>query len=188
MQGWKRLPSRVVYTHGRFHVVEERWRRGDGTELTFPRLRSPSFAVVVGLTNDHEVPLVANLHPSPGLRLLELPGGRLDRDETPRAAARRELEEETGWRAGKLTRLGRYHPNPHWGDFEGHVFFGERLSRGRIHPDPGESLRPVLLPVGEVYRRYHRGGFLGGSTIVGLSLAEARFRSLGLLPHETRGP
>jgi ADP-ribose pyrophosphatase len=91
------------------------------------------------------------------------------------------LEEETGWRARKLTRIGQYYPNPHWGTFAGHIFLGEELSEGRIHPDPGEALRPVLLPIDEVYRRFRQGKFRGGSTIVGLSMAEARFRALGLL-------
>jgi ADP-ribose pyrophosphatase len=182
MQGWKRRPSQVVYTHGRFRVIEERWRVPGGAEVTFPILRSPSFAVVVGLTDDHKIPMVANRHPSPGLGLIELPAGRLDRGESPRTAARREFEEETGWKVGRLTRLGRYHPNPHWGTFAGHVFLGEKLSAGRPHLDPGESLLPLLLPVGEVYRRLHRGELLGGSTIVGLSLAEPRLRAMGFLP------
>ena len=181
------MRSRVVYAHGRIRLVEERWRLRDGVEVTFPLLRAPSFATVVGLTEDHEVPLVANRHPSPGLGLLEVPGGRIEAKEGPRAAARRELEEETGWRAGRLTRLGRYYPSPHWGTTEGHIFFGERLTESRPHPDPGESLRPVLLPVGEVYRRLRRGRFLGGSTIGSLSLAEARFQALGLLPRASLG-
>lgn len=177
----KRLPVRTVYARGRFQVLEDRWRLRDGTEVTFPLLRSPSFAVVVGLTDDHEIPFVENLHPSPGLHLIELPGGRIERNETPRAAARRELEEETGWKARRLTPLGRYHPNPHWGTFEGHVFLGDELSAAGAHPDVGESLRPLLLPVGEVYRRFRQGRFLGGSTIVGLALAEDRLRARGLL-------
>lgn len=188
MGDWKRLPSRVVYRQGNFRVVEDRWRLGDGTELAYPLLRSPSFAVVVGVTEEREIPLVKNLHPSPGLRLLELPGGRIEPKETPRRAARRELKEETGWTARKLTRLGRYHPNPHWGTFEGHVFLGERLREGPTHPDVGESLRPVLIPIVEVYRRLHRGRFLGGSTIVGLTMAEERLRTLGLLPRSSRRP
>ncbi|MCI4372889.1 MAG: NUDIX hydrolase [Thermoplasmata archaeon] len=121
-----------------------------------------------------------NLHPSPGLHLLELPGGRLEPGETPRAGARRELEEETGWMARKLTPIGRYYPNSHWGTFQGHFFLGEGLRQGRPHPDPGESVRPMLLPVGEVYRRLHKGRFSAGSTMVGLFLAEDRLRKIGL--------
>jgi ADP-ribose pyrophosphatase len=186
MHDWKHLPSRVVYRRGNFRVLEDRWRLPDGTALTSPLLKSPSFSVVVGVTDEGEVPLVKNLHPSPGLRLLELPAGRINANETPRTAARRELAEETGWRAGKLSHLGRYHPNPHWGTFEGHVFLGEKLRAGTPHPDAGELLRPILMPVPEVYRRLHQGRFLAGSTFVGLTMAEAPLRRRGLLSRLAR--
>jgi len=181
MRDWKRLPDRIVYRQGRFQVVEDRWVRPDGTLLRTPLLKSPSFSVVVGVTGAREIPLVKNLHPAPGLRLLELPGGRIELDETPRAAARRELSEETGWNARKLTRIGRYYPNPHWGTFQGHVFLAEGLRPGRTHPDPGEWLRPVLVPVREAYRALGQGRFFGGSTLVGLHLAEAPLRARGFL-------
>ncbi len=180
MATWKRLPSPVVCRIGRFRVVEDRWVSPDGTRMATPLVTSPSFSVVVGMTDRQEVPMVENLHPSPGLHLLELPAGRLEPGETPRAGARRELEEETGWRARKLTPIGRYYPNPHWGVFQGYVFLGEGLSPGSSHPDPGEFLRPVLLPVSEVYRRLYRGQLRGGSTVVGLCLAERYLRKMGL--------
>jgi ADP-ribose pyrophosphatase len=182
MRNWKHHPSRLAYKSGRFRVLEDPWTRPDGVRVIFPLLRSPSFSCVVGLTDDHEVPLVENLHPSPGLHLLEIPGGRVEPGETARAAARRELEEETGWNARTLLPIGRYYPNSHWGTFQGRFFLGERLRRGSPHPDPGESVRPILLPVGEVYRRLHRGRFLAGSTIVGLHLAENLLRQRGFLP------
>ncbi len=162
-------------------MVEDRWRTPAGASLVTPLVRSPSFSVVVGVTGDHGIPMVENLHPSPGLRLLELPAGRLEPGETARAGARRELEEETGWKARKLNLIGRYYPNPHWGVFRGHIFLGEGLRLGRAHPDPGEFVRPVVLPVREVYRRLKLGRIHGGSTLVGLYLAEHRLREMGLL-------
>jgi ADP-ribose pyrophosphatase len=182
MNRWKRLAARVVYRRGAFRLVEERWAVPEGTEQTFPSLRLGPFVVMVAITGDQQIPLVENLHPSPGLRLLELPAGRVDPHESPRHAAQRELEEETGWRPRKLTSLGRYHPIPHWSTVEGHLFLAEHLLEGRIDRDPGEPLRPVLMPVREVYRRLHQGRLRAGNAIVGLSMAEPRLREMGLLP------
>ena len=188
MHGWKRLSGRLVYRRGSFRLVEDRWETPEGGNHVFPVLKSPSFAVVVAVTPGLKIPLVKNLHPSPGLGLLELPGGRIDQDETPRSAARRELAEETGWKARKLTVLGRYFPNPHWGAYEGHLFFAEGLTEDRADPDPGEALRPVLLSVRDVYRRFHSGRIRAGSAIVGLSMAEPRFRAMGLLANAGDDP
>ncbi len=175
------ISSRRAYRLGRFEVREVRWQRPGERPLHFPLVRSPSFACVVPLTDDRRVVLVENRHPVPGLHLLELPGGRIEPGESPRAAARRELEEETGWRARKLERLGRYHPTPHWGTYEGHFFLGEALVPGVLHPDPGESMHPRLMALPEVYRRLHRGRLPGGSTMVGLFLAEPVLRKRGWL-------
>ncbi len=125
--------------------------------------------------------LVENRHPVPGLHLWELPGGRMEPGESPRTAARRELREETGWDARRLTPIGRYFPNPHWGVFEGHFFLAEGLRPGVSQPDPGESLRPRLVPVDQVYRRLERGRLPGGSTMVGLYLAMPELRKRGWL-------
>jgi ADP-ribose pyrophosphatase len=182
--GLSREHRRLVYRLGPFHVFEERRILPGGERDVFPVLKTPSFSVVVALTDEHEVVLVRDLHPVPGLRLLELPGGRIEPGETPRAAARRELEEETGWRARRLVTLGSYYPNPHWGNFRGHVFLGSGLRRGPTNPDPGEALRPILLPVEEVYRRLEGGRFFAASTLVGLYMARSRLRGQGWL----RGP
>ncbi|MGI0070675.1 MAG: NUDIX hydrolase [Thermoplasmata archaeon] len=176
-----RVTGRTVYRQGRFEVRELRWHRPGERTLRFPLLRSPSFSCVVAVTEDRRAVLVENLHPVPGLHLLEIPGGRIEPGETPLAAARRELQEETGWTARTLRPLGRYFPNPHWGTYEGHFFLGERLTPGAAKPDPGESVRPRLIALADVYRRVHRGRLRGGSTLVGLSLAEPVFRSRGWL-------
>jgi ADP-ribose pyrophosphatase len=181
-----RRARRLVYKLGRFRLVEEHWTLPDGTPDIFPIVSSPSFSSVVALTDEHDVVLVRDLHPVPGLRLLELPGGRIEPGESPRAAARRELEEETGWRARRLVPLGSYYPNPHWGSYRGHLFLGTGLRAGTRHPDPGESLRPVLLPADAVYRRLGEGHFFGGSTLVGLFMAERHLRRRGWLTGRSR--
>jgi ADP-ribose pyrophosphatase len=140
---------------------------------------APSFAIVVPVTPGGRIALVRNRHPVPDLHLLEWPGGLIEPGESPRTALRRELTEETGYRAGQLSALGRYYPNSHWGTYRGHVFVAEDLRSGPPSPDPEEWLELQTLPIQKAYGRSRGGDFLDGHTIVALCSAEAFLRARG---------
>ena len=69
-------------------------------------VRHPGGVCVLALDQDGQVTLVRQYRYPMGEHIIELPAGKLDPGEEPSVAARRELEEETGLRAGKLTYLG----------------------------------------------------------------------------------
>lgn len=77
--------------------------------------------------------------------VIELPAGRVEPGEEPREAAARELEEETGFRAGELESLGRAFVSPGYSDELIEVFLARGLSRAAARPDEGEFLEVVEL-------------------------------------------
>jgi ADP-ribose pyrophosphatase len=77
-----------------------------GVDAEFDIATQPPSAGIVAITPEHRVILVPQFRPGPKTTLFELPGGFLDDDEDPYAAAQRELEEETGYR-GDLQYAGR---------------------------------------------------------------------------------
>lgn len=92
----------------------------------------------------------------------ELPGGIVDDGETPEEAAKRELEEESGFRAGKITLLGQMNPNPAL--FEDistlSICLAEELiPTGELHPDADEVLKNVLVPFDEVVAEMGTGEY-----------------------------
>ena len=92
----------------------------------------------------------------------ELPGGIVDDGETPEEAAARELEEESGFRAGKITLLGRINPNPALFEKESvlNVCLAEDLvPTGELHPDADEVLRNAFVPIGEVIEKLGTGEY-----------------------------
>ena len=180
--------TRTLFRVGQLRVVEDSWRSPEGHRLRSVRVESPSFAVVVAVTRDGRMVLVRNLHRNPGLGLLELPGGRIERGETPSAAARRELAEETGYRAGRLKSIGQYYPHPHWSRKKGHLFLAQELRSGSPDLDPGECLEVRLLPVTTVYERLARGHFRDGSTILGLNAAAPHLWGRLLARSQEKGP
>ena len=82
---------------------------------------------------------------------VEFPGGVIDEGEEAEVAARRELEEETGYKAGKLTKLGCVNPNPALFSNHVHIFLAEDLTAtGEQHLDEDEYINYMEIPIEEV--------------------------------------
>lgn len=173
MVPWKRRSSRLVYRDALgLEVYDDVLEISPGRTVSYTRLEGRPFACVVPISDDGRIVFVRNYRPPVRASLLELPGGVVEAGETPRTAARRELEEETGYHAGELTSLGWYFPLPGRMNIRGHVFLGRRLRPGAPHPDATENLRMVKLPVAQTYERLRRGSFRNSSTMIGLWLAK----------------
>lgn len=83
-----------------------------GSEHSFLRLVAPDWVNVVAITEDRRLILVEQYRHGTNRVTVEIPGGAVDEGEGPAAAAARELEEETGYRADDLVLIGMVHPNP----------------------------------------------------------------------------
>jgi 8-oxo-dGTP pyrophosphatase MutT (NUDIX family) len=84
---------------------------------------------------------------------LEFPGGVFEPGENPQEAAGRELLEETGYKPGKITKLGEFSPNPAIMSNRVHFFLAEDLvNTGRQNLDPDEFVDVELVSCDEVFR------------------------------------
>lgn len=176
MTGWKRTATRLVYENPYVRAYEDILRTPRGARFTSFRLDSPKFAVIVPVSDRGTIVFVRNYRPAVSVAVLELPGGRVEPGEAPGAAARRELEEETGFRPRDLTSLGWFFPSPSRMMSRGYLFLGRGLRPGTRNLDPTEDLENVELPIERAYRDLHAGKFHDGGTIAGLALAEPYLR------------
>jgi len=109
---------------------------------------SPGVVIIVPVMQDGRVLLIRQFRPPVGAPVLELPAGLIDPGETPAATARRELIEETGYEAGRLTPLikGPYSPALTDGTLE--IFMATELAFvGKSGGDGNESIETLPVPL-----------------------------------------
>ena len=160
----------------RWMIVRETFRHpASGARETRSVIRHPGVVAIVALVAPDEILLVRQYRHPVGAFMWEVPAGTLSgragegtvvSDEVPLACAARELEEETGWRAGRLTPIGLCHPMPGGSDERLYVFVARDLERGRQALDPGEVIGEVrAVAVREVFRMLATGEITDGKTV-----------------------
>ena len=103
-----------------------------------------------------------------GKFLWELPAGKIDPGEKRLPAAKRELIEETGYRAKKWTPLTRYYASPGFLAEWMQIFLAEGLSIGEARPEHDERIEMELVPLSEVLRLIDSGEIMDGKTLIGV--------------------
>ena len=150
------LISSVALHRGRiFDVLRERVRLPSGLEQEVEIVRHAGAVAIAAVDSDGSLVCVRQYRQAIGEWLVEVPAGRLEPDEEPEAAARRELEEETGYRAGRWSTLATFWPAPGFCSERMHLFLAQDLepagSSRRAH-DEDEELEVVRRAPATLFR------------------------------------
>ena len=165
--------SETIYDGKILHV--ERW------QVTCPNGRSATREIVVHKGAAAVVPvypdgttLLVRQHRVAVDRItLEIPAGKLDSvSEDPLDCAVRELEEETGLRAGRMTLLTSLLTTPGFCTEKIAIYLAQDLSQGQTHPDEDEFLDLVRMPLEDAVAKIMRGEIRDSKTICGLLMAK----------------
>ncbi|MDX1531005.1 MAG: NUDIX hydrolase [Rhodothermales bacterium] len=146
----------------------------DGNESVREWIKHPGAAVAVPLFEDGTTVLLRQYRYPPRRTFIEVPAGKLDVEgEAPEEVARRELEEEAGYTARRLTRLGETYPCIGYSDEVIHLFLAEDLSPKRADAEHDEFVEPFRLPFREAVEQARRGEILDAKSAVALMVAGA---------------
>ena len=182
----ERLVDSTIVHRGRYLEVRvETTERADGSRHRRDVVRHPGAVGVVALDDAGRLLLVRQWRQPAGRSILEIPAGTLDRDpvtgalEDPELASRRELEEETGYRATSWEKLGTFWTAPGFASELMHLYVATDLvaaGHGRLTPDVDEVLELVRLPVDDALAAAERGDIHDAKTLIGILLLGRRQR------------
>ncbi len=160
--------ERVVLQGARFNVHELQLQGTDGETYVREVIRHPGAVVLLPLIDRDTVVLIENHRPSVGQTLLELPAGTREPGEPAESTAQRELIEETGYSAGKLTKLHDFYSAPGICDELMHLYLAEDLSAGQHAREATEQIENRITTRQEVQQMMADGRICDAKTLVGL--------------------
>lgn len=148
----------------------------NGAQTDLEVIEHPGASAVLPFINADEVLLIRQHRHCAGGSILEVPAGTLQPGESPEACALREIEEETGFRAGRLEPLGWIWTTPGFTTEKIFLFAAHDLAPGRISPDPDEVISPERMALSDALERAARGDITDAKTIATLFRASAGAR------------
>ena len=169
-KGVEVLSSKVSFEGPVFRVVTEEVREPGGQPHRRDVVRHPGSVVVLAVDDskskrDPLILLERQYRHAAAQYLYEVPAGSLDADEDPLTGAKRELLEETGYKAKHWSKLVRYYASPgflgEWMQF----FLAEGLTPGDAEPEDDEQIELFAVPLSELLREIEAGRILDGKTI-----------------------
>lgn len=164
----ERIHTRHVFKGRVVELAVERVRLPSGHVVDLELIHHPGAAAVVPVDGDGRVLLVRQLRYATGGWLLEVPAGKLDPGEAPEACARREVEEETGYRARDLVPMGWIWTTPGFTDERIWLFLATGLEPGRQDLQADELLEVERLTLEEAVRRATLGEIADAKSVCAL--------------------
>lgn len=134
-------------------------------------------SVIIPLTRSNKIILIRQYRVSVDDHILEFPGGKLESQESFEEAAKRELEEETGFVAGSLEELTSFLTSPHFSDEFVKVFLAKDLTIGKKAHEQQEFIDPQIVTKEQLTNLLNKGIIKDGKTIIAATALNEYFRN-----------
>jgi len=174
MHGIRRLLDRKQFYSGRIiEVTVDQVELENNLQTIREVVAHPGGAVVLAWNPEGKILFVRQPRYPLNKELLELPAGKLDGKEDPAQAAKRELEEETGYTAEKWSHLTSFYTSPGFCTEQLHLYLAEGLIPGSVRPEHDEMITMESHTLEEALVMVQNGGIQDAKTIMGILWARA---------------
>ncbi|NCJ08123.1 2-amino-4-hydroxy-6-hydroxymethyldihydropteridine diphosphokinase [Synechococcales cyanobacterium C] len=167
------LQQQLFYRCRKFSYEVNRLQLPNGSQGDWSCIRHPGGALAVPVTPQGQLVLLRQYRFALEGRLLEFPAGTVEQDEDPALTIRREIEEETGYRAHRWQVLGEFPLAPGYSDEIIYAFLAQDLEPLPVPPiqDEDEDMETVLMTPGELEAAIHSGEVIDAKSIASYFLA-----------------
>lgn len=137
----------------------------------------PGGVGIVALTKENKILMVRQYRKAIEKEILEIPAGKLEKNEDPLECGKRELEEETGYKADELVSLGFLYPSPGFANEVTHLYLAWGLEKGEVNPDDDEYLDILEVSYEEIYSKIMNNEICDAKTVIGFFKAMEYIRN-----------
>lgn len=178
MERWKE--SEVIYQGKIVNIRTGTVSLEDGKSAFREVIEHPGGVCIAVLDNvRQEVILVRQFRIAIGKHILEAPAGKMEGNDDPMERAKKELEEETGYRAGVFEYLGPAYSSVGYCSEIIHYYFATNLEYVGTKPDEDENIEIVRMPINEVRERLQKFQFDDSKTYIALQAMLYRVQEKG---------
>ena len=167
---------RTLLETPRFSIVEQVVTRPGGQTASCQFVKHPGSVAILPFVDEQRVCLIRSRRLTVNETLIEVPAGTREPNETPRETARRELAEETGYRATRFDELVEYYPSPGVLSERIWVFVAHGLTPGDPAREANEEIENLIVSWAEALAMIDRGEIRDGKTIAAILMWERKQR------------
>jgi len=167
-----KISSKIIYQGRLLDVRIDEVSLPNGNTSTREWIKHPGAVCIIPRLPDNRIALIRQYRYPVKKEMIELPAGKLEENENPEACAKREMEEEIGYRTEKLTLLTHFHPAVGFADEIMGLYLAESLVKTAPNQDEDEFLELMPTPLDEALKMIWEGKIIDAKTIIGLLWAE----------------
>jgi len=168
------MNSKKVISKGRiFDFVREKVTLPNGIAKYYDIVKHRGAVVIIPLISKDKAIIIRQFRISVGRYIYELPAGSIDKSEKPLACAKRELIEETGYRAATVKKIGRLIPCPGYSTEILHVFKAtgiKKYGKNAHVKDEDEIIEPLIVSRSQIRKMFKSGKILDTKTIASFAM------------------
>jgi len=155
-------------------LVERKLLLPNGRRTTYHIVEHPGAVAIVPVHANGDIVLLKQFRPTIGIEIYEIPAGTMEKGEAPLATAKREIVEETGFRAKRWEKIADFFTAPGFCDERMHVYLARGLTPAQADGDADEILKPVRLSIDAALKLIRTGRIRDAKSIAGLMIYHGR--------------